>query len=324
MDEVPTDTSAQHLPHWQRAFLQRHQLATGYLTTARRYFDPLAERLARQHAGAAQSCVVGLNGSQGSGKSTLADYLVCYLIEECGLSALALSLDDFYLTRSERASLARDVLPLFATRGVPGTHAVALLLDCLGDLVASTTVAVPRFAKEQDDRVPRSEFTPVEGAVDVIILEGWCLGARGDRDEDLAVAVNDLEREEDADGAWRRYADACLKSTYVELYDRLDFWVMLQAPGFEQVLRWRSEQEEKLRSRVRGQGVALMDDAALRRFVAHYERHTRQCLRDLPDQVDVLYRLDENRRIVASRGLDLGASLAHDQSSGSGLNQDQG
>ena len=51
-----------------------------------------------------------LNGCQGSGKTTLSDYLCTALREDYGLGAVALSLDDFYLTRAERKILA-DGLP---------------------------------------------------------------------------------------------------------------------------------------------------------------------------------------------------------------------
>ncbi|WP_293826963.1 AAA family ATPase [uncultured Brevundimonas sp.] len=65
--------------------------------------------------------IIGVSGAQGSGKSTLARDLA----ERFG--AAVLSLDDVYLTRAERATMARQVHPLFATRGPPGTHDLDLL-----------------------------------------------------------------------------------------------------------------------------------------------------------------------------------------------------
>jgi pantothenate kinase-related protein Tda10 len=87
----------------------------------------LAERLAPLVAAAAahaRPLVVGLTGPQGSGKSTLAARLPD-LLAAAGLNAGVLALDDLYLTKAERQRLAADVHPLFATRGVPGTHDVA-------------------------------------------------------------------------------------------------------------------------------------------------------------------------------------------------------
>jgi D-glycerate 3-kinase len=193
------------------------------------------------------------------------------------------------------------VHPLLRTRGVPGTHDIPLLVRTLDALIVAGSAAIPRFSKATDDRVPAEDWEVVAAPVDVVLLEGWCLGAHSEAEETLVVPVNDLEREEDPDARWRRFINECLRRDYEPLYDRFSLWLMLAAPGFEQVLRWRTEQEAKLRERVDGEGSGLMDEAALRRFVAHFERHTRQCLRQLPGHVDVLFTLDAERRITASR-----------------------
>lgn len=102
--------------------------------------------------------LAGLSGLQGSGKSTLAEQLASVLTH-AGIATLALSLDDFYFGRRERARLARDVHPLLATRGVPGTHDLALLddtLDDLGHASAQHPAWVPRFDKGRDTRMPRA------------------------------------------------------------------------------------------------------------------------------------------------------------------------
>lgn len=291
---------------WRARFLDDQRLPASYLATASRYFDPLARQIAGERSRVGRTLRVALNGSQGSGKSTLSAYLGEALREDLGLSAVVLSIDDFYLTKAERAALAESVHPLLATRGVPGTHDMALLRDTLDGLaaLATGTMAVPRFVKAEDDRAPPSQWTEVAAPVDVIILEGWCLGAHAETDAELTAPVNALERDEDAHGLWRRYVNDRLARDYEPLYPLFDLWVMLAAPDFARVLSWRQEQEEKLSARTGGEGAGLMDAARLRRFVAHYERHTRQCLRDLPARVDVLYRLDEKRRIVAARGLE--------------------
>ena len=291
---------------WQEEFLDEQRLPSAYLDTAARFFDPLVERLRRAHANAPGTLSVALNGSQGSGKSTLCAYLRAALAERHSLSCLDLSLDDFYLTRAERESLGARVHPLLQTRGVPGTHDVALLHDMLAALRCSDSgvVAVPRFDKANDDRAPQAAWTHVEAPVAVVLLEGWCLGARAVEGAALREPLNDLERNEDPQGIWRRYVNRSLREVYEPLYDDFDLWLMLAAPGFEQVLAWRRQQEDKLRAATGGQGAALMSDAELGRFVAHFERLTRQCLAALPDRVDVLLRLDARRRIIATRGLE--------------------
>ena len=124
--------------YWQKAFLEQHQLAFAYLQDAQRWFAPLAMHLLLHHRGAGR-CQrwSAVNGSQGSGKTTLCAYLCALLEAEYGLRAIALSLDDFYLTRAAARELGASVHPLLATRGVPGTHDMALLNDTLDALLAA-------------------------------------------------------------------------------------------------------------------------------------------------------------------------------------------
>src|SRR6478672_9594557 len=98
-------------------------------STQHAYADAVVERVAalltRRARTARRPLLIGLSGLQGSGKSTLSAQLTCTL-NLSGVSAFAMSLDDFYLGRRDRARLARDVHPLFTTRGVPGTHDLEL------------------------------------------------------------------------------------------------------------------------------------------------------------------------------------------------------
>ncbi len=291
---------------WQQTFLEAERLGPAYLETAARFFDPLAACLADLRESLGRPVLIGLNGSQGSGKSTLCAYLCRSLAESHGLRAIDLSLDDFYLTRAEREALASDVHPLLRTRGVPGTHDMKLLQTCLQALADPSTapVSVPRFDKAEDDRFAEAAWTQVDGPVDVVLLEGWCMGARAVESEELKEPLNALEREEDAHGTWRAYVNDSLKADFEPLYERVDLWVMLAAPDFEQVFAWRTEQEDKLRAKRGDQGAGLMDSIQLRRFVDHFERVTRQCLRTLPRKVDILLQLNAQRQIIETRGLE--------------------
>ena len=94
---------------------------------------------------------VGIGGGQGTGKSTLGRLLM-QAGELSGLNTCVLSIDDFYLPRADRLALARQVHPLLATRGPPGTHDIALCRSVLDSLPHSREVAVPVFDKGRDDR----------------------------------------------------------------------------------------------------------------------------------------------------------------------------
>lgn len=241
--------------------------------------------------------IVGVCGAQGSGKSTAAARVLSSL-ERRGRNALTVSLDDFYLPSADRRRLAATVHPLLATRGVPGTHDVELAMEVLDATRVPGEVRVPRFDKAADDRRPESEWPCVRGPLDVVIFEGWCVGARPEEPSSLNTPVNDLERDEDPDGTWRRHVNDALAGAYQDLFSRLDALVLLAAPGFEVVTRWRKEPEEELRRS--GRAGSAMDDAELARFIAHYERITRHILREMPARADQTLWLDEDRRVVSS------------------------
>jgi D-glycerate 3-kinase len=238
--------------------------------------------------------VLGLSGGQGSGKSTLARALV-EALETAGARAVAMSLDDFYLSRAARAALAAEVHPLLRTRGVPGTHDVELLGGVLAALRVGVPVAVPAFDKGLDDRLPESSWRRIDGPVDAVILEGWCLGARPEPGAALDRPCNDLEAREDPLGTWRRYVDAALAGPYARVWEALDGLVLLRVPDMDAVLRWRTRQEQALPPERR------MDAAALARFVAHYERITRATLREAPPRTSLIVDLADDHGVAAIR-----------------------
>ncbi|HEU4960606.1 MAG TPA: kinase [Sphingomonas sp.] len=240
--------------------------------------------------------VLGLCGAQGSGKTLIAGALA-ERKEARGLRTAVLSLDDLYLTRAERRALAAQVHPLFATRGPPGTHDIALGLELFAALDAGNTTALPRFDKAIDDRAPPDRWPVIAGRLDLLIVEGWCIGATPEPEAALAEPVNALERREDADAVWRTHANDAL-ARYRPLFARIDRLALLAAPGFEVVRAWRTQQERGLRAE-RPDGEAVMDAAAIDRFVQHYERITRHVLADLPGRADLTLRLDAERRVTA-------------------------
>ncbi len=283
-------------------FLAEQRLPAHYQAAAEQWFAPLVSHLIHRQAELARPLVLGINGCQGSGKSTLAALLEMALPRLAQLRVCVLSIDDFYRTHAERQQLGRDVHPLWVTRGVPGTHDTALFGATLDALMQpGDTVAVPRFDKSTDDRCPRERWSEVDVPVDVVIWEGWCLGIEPQSATALAAPINPLEREQDSGGGWRRGVNSALADDYQPLFDRVDVWAMLAAPGFECVYRWRCEQEQKLRADRGGHGSGLMSDDDIARFIQYYQRLTEHALSTLPAKVDFLYSLDEQRAITSLR-----------------------
>lgn len=252
--------------------------------------------LARIDAALAMSgglLVVGICGAQGSGKSTLAAHLAGRLADR-GQRVATLSLDDLYRTRVERQRLAAEVHPLFATRGVPGTHDVVLGLVTLDKLSRGEAAPLPRFDKAADDRAPEEAWPLAPDGTQVLLLEGWCLGARPQGD--VTVPVNALEAVEDPDAVWRSHANSALAGEYQALFARIDLLVLLAAPGWDIVERWREQQEAELRARG---GARVMSPEEVTRFIQHYERLTRWILAEMPQRADLTVRLGENREVLS-------------------------
>ncbi|WP_336974705.1 kinase [Sphingobium aromaticiconvertens] len=249
-------------------------------------------------AAADRPLVLGLCGAQGSGKSTLAAALAERLARR-GLRIAILSIDDLYLPGAKRQELADTIHPLLRTRGVPGTHDVARGCAILDAVHAGIAAPLPRFDKARDEQAPPDQWDRIDGPVDLLIFEGWCVGARAQGDAALADPCNALERDEDEAGLWRRYVNDRLSGSYTDLFARIDRLALLAAPGFAIVRCWRGEQETALRESLSVTGrdeTGVMDDAALDRFVQHYERLTRHILADMPGYADLVLPLDSHRQ----------------------------
>lgn len=245
--------------------------------------------------------VIGINGAQGSGKTTLTDFLSVILTQLFGKRIAGFSIDDIYRTRNERNILAETVHPLLRTRGVPGTHDVALGLSTLSKLKGATTATltpIPSFDKGTDDRLPSLEWRQFRGRPDIILFEGWCVGAIPQPDHALMLPVNELESQEDPSGVWRHFVNEQLKGPYAALFAEIDCQLMLKVPSMDSVFEWRSLQERKLAVQRGHDGMApqLMEPPEIRRFIMHYERLTRHMLQEMPNRADLVLHLGDTHR----------------------------
>ena len=291
-------------PQLIQEFLHSEELPATYGADVLTWFLPFAqELLLLVTSNQNNPMFIGINGAQGTGKSTLAKlFKLC--CTEAGLKVAVLSIDDFYLSKHARAQLAETVHPLLATRGVPGTHDVEKLKSCLNQLLDSQvgTVKIPRFDKAADNPAPEDRWATLTLPVDLIILEGWFIGLEPEPCEHLVSPVNHLEVSEDGDGSWRNFVNNSLRSDFADLFGRLDSLLMLQAPSFEQVLTWRSLQEEKLK-RHRAElfdadTSGVMNSEEIGRFIQHFERLTRHALNTLPQKADWVFHLDSQHRVA--------------------------
>ncbi|MDX5405873.1 MAG: adenylyl-sulfate kinase [Chromatiaceae bacterium] len=263
----------------------QHQLSPASLL---HYQALVTQVLQRLHA-LPKPAVVGISGAQGSGKSTLAAELVAQLQQQ-GVKAATVSLDDYYLSKALRQQLALAIHPLLAQRGVPGTHDIARAIADAQAVLAGDEVSLPQFDKALDEPVAA---LPAQ-QLDVLIVEGWCLGVAPQTAAELAVPVNALEASEDTDGSWRRYVNSQLAGLYADYWQLLKPLNWLKAPDWACVCRWRAKQEQQF-LRERGQG---MTEAELARFMLPFQRLTLASWQQLPNGADLVVSLNENQQAV--------------------------
>tara|TARA_R110000764_G_scaffold18828_4_gene50227 strand:+ start:4205 stop:5086 length:882 start_codon:yes stop_codon:yes gene_type:complete len=282
-------------------FIKQHKLPEKFRLTAKDYFQPLAERIFSQFSKSSRPYFVGINGCQGSGKSTLTDYIGEYLTKTHKLNIVVMSLDDFYFTGEKRQELSRDIHPLLATRGVPGTHDMAMLENTLIKLKAKETgFTIPRFNKATDEPYPQEQWQVIEKPIDIILLEGWCWGVKPQTAEQLISPVNELELKHDKNGAWRNYVNQQLKQYYQPLYAQMDFWLALQAPSFDCVYKWRLEQEEKLKANNQGlSNSKIMQSDGILNFTQYFQRLSVQACNTISQSADAIFYLDYARNITS-------------------------
>ncbi len=233
--------------------------------------------------------LIGIGGGQGSGKSTLCR-LIASAFKHVGEKVAVLGIDDFYLPTNERLRLASEVHPLMATRGPPGTHDVDKLLKNIDMLIDGGSVRVPVFDKAKDDRVGNRR---IDGPITRVIVEGWCVGASPMPGAPEDVPINDLERDQDLKGDWRRHINNALETAYGDLVNRFDQLAYLKVPNMAAVRRWRLAQEQSLPA------ASRKSIGEINQFVAHYERLTLWMIEDVPTRADLVVHLGEGHEVTS-------------------------
>jgi D-glycerate 3-kinase len=261
------------------------------------FYLPLSEFIYRNYSINKKTKIIGLTGGQGSGKSTISNILKILLKEAYGLNTTTFSIDDFYKTYKERKKMSEKISPLFLTRGVPGTHDTNLLFTCLKKIKESnfSKILIPKFDKSIDDRLPKKKWQKVEKKQDIVIFEGWCVGATPQKKKDLIAPINILEKEKDKKRTWRNYVNKELKNRYEKIFKLIDLMIFLKIPSFEYVYEWRLLQEKKLR--VTSKGKKTMTDKQVKNFIMFYERITRHMLKNFSKKAKFIINIDSSHRL---------------------------
>jgi len=243
---------------------------------------------------------VGLAGGQGTGKTTISSILKIVLEKYFKLNVFKVSIDDFYKTRRERYNLSKTIHPLLMTRGVPGTHDINLMLDFFkkSKIKNFKKIKIPNFNKAVDDRLPKNNWYNINQRPDVIIFEGWCVGAKAETDKTLKKPINSLEKANDQKLIWRKYVNQNLKTKYKKLYSQLNCLIYLKAKNFSLLQKWRLKQEHKLWLKTKNKSShKIMSKGDVINFMQTYQRITQNMFKSAPKYSTILLNLNSNHQI---------------------------
>jgi D-glycerate 3-kinase len=190
------------------------------------------------------------------------------------------------------------VHPLFKTRGVPGTHDINLVKKFFNIIKKKKfkKIKLPKFEKADDNRLKKKYWFNIKQKPEIVILEGWCVGAKPQSSSLIKKPINILEKYEDKDLKWRKYVNEKLKKEYRKLFSMIDHFIFMKIPNFNVVFKWRLLQEDKLRKKSHP-SKKIMSYYEIKRFIMFYQRITLQMLKDLSKSASVVMFLKKNHEI---------------------------
>tara|TARA_Y100001970_G_C14194461_1_gene837245 strand:+ start:215 stop:1102 length:888 start_codon:yes stop_codon:yes gene_type:complete len=267
------------------------------LNQLKNFYLPICDKIYNYYSNINRTLIIGLSGGQGSGKSTIAQILKIILQHKFNLNVVNFSIDDFYKTSSTRKKMSKSLHPLFKVRGVPGTHDSKMLYKIIKDLKAKRfhLIKIPKFDKSKDDRSNKKYWQKIKKKPNIIIFEGWCVGAKPQFNKDLIEPINTLEKNYDNKLTWRKKVNNELRTNYKKVFNLIDKSIYLKVPSFKYVLKWRLLQEKKLKYKTKSK---TMNDREVKRFIMFYERITKGMLKNYKSN-DIVIKIDNKHKICS-------------------------
>ena len=189
---------------------------------------------------------------------------------------------------------------MLMTRGVPGTHDIKMMLNFFNKAKNKKfkKLKLPNFNKAIDDRFPKNKWNKIKKRPDVIIFEGWCVGARAEANKTLKKSINSMEKASDHKLVWRKYVNQQLKTKYKKLYSQLNCMIYLKAKNFSLLQKWRLKQEHKLwlKTKKKG-GHKIMNKGDVINFMQTYQRITQNMFKNMPKYASIILNLNSNHQI---------------------------
>ena len=268
------------------------------IKSLKKFYIPTSFWIDKKYKEKGKTLFLGLSGGQGAGKTTVAKIFKIILKNFFKRKIHISSIDDFYKTTKDRNKIAQKIHPLFKTRGVPGTHDINLIKNFFTAIKRKKfkKIKIPRFSKLSDDRLKKNRWYQINKKPEIIILEGWCVGAKHEPNTSLKKPVNSLEEKEDKNLIWRKFVNEKLKREYKKVFAMIDYFIFMKIPSFKMVFKWRLLQETKLRNTVNYKNKT-MSFTEIKRFIMFYQRITLQMIKDLSKSASIIMFIKKNHEI---------------------------
>ena len=268
------------------------------IISLKKYYIPISFWIEKKYIQKGKTLFLGFSGGQGSGKTTIGIILKIILEKFFKRKVCVSSIDDFYKTHVERNKMSINIHPLFKVRGVPGTHDINLIKDFFIFIKKKKfkKFKFPKFDKSIDDRLPKKQWNDVKQKPEIVIFEGWCVGAKSQTASQLKKPLNIIEKNEDKNLIWRTYVNNNLKKDYKKIFSMIDNFIFMKIPNFDMVFKWRLLQEKKLRKKYSFKKKIMARDE-VKRFIMFYQRITLQMIQDLSKSASIIMILKKNHEI---------------------------
>ena len=268
------------------------------IKSLKKIYIPISFWIENKYKKKGETLILGFSGGQGSGKTTVTGILKIILKKFFKRRIHVSSIDDFYKTLVDRNKISNKIHPLLKTRGVPGTHDINLVKIFFNIIRKKKfkKIKLPRFEKAMDNRLEKKYWFNIKQKPEIVILEGWCVGARPQPNSLIKRPINILEKYEDKNLKWRQYVNEKIKKEYKKLFVMIDHLIFMKIPNFKVVFKWRLQQEKKLKKNSHS-NKKIMSYNEIKRFIMFYERITLQMMKDLSKSASVLMLLKKNHDI---------------------------
>ena len=264
----------------------------------KKIYIPISFWIENKYKKKGETLILGFSGGQGSGKTTVTGILKIILKKFFKRRIHVSSIDNFYKTLEDRNKISNKIHPLLKTRGVPGTHDINLVINFFNIIKKKKfkKIKLPKFEKAMDNRLEKKYWFNIKQKPEIVILEGWCVGARPQSNSLIRKPVNVLEKYEDRDLIWRKYVNEKLKKEYKKLFAMIDCYIFIKIPNFNAVFKWRLLQENKLKKKSHLK-KKTMSSHEIKRFIMFYQRITLQMIKDLSKSASIVMLLKKNHEI---------------------------